>query len=925
VFDNLKQNNTYISTSHHVPKLLFVLYSDKHGVYIEVCDEHFNELPIKHDLDSYTPQEHALLKALELISTSQLFVIDWEKDSSRIYLDQHEHLMQLLSTLDNVVDDLGKPIHFEKEMQHLCITLTQHEQRITPQFSFNSDAIWINQHYILQDNRIIKMHAIGSQYAKLPQFQNTFDVDFLEQYCSLLFSFFENVQLQFEPFTITYGSAITLKDALVIEKVDAQGLLYLKALRYAPKIDISFLNDFALTTLAYLDNQTITLHPLKRQTQNPLQPTLIKRLNRHKKSCNASYFIDRDSFIIEPALATQFLKTELPDLLAHYPLIGSSKLKKYKIKATTPTLKLDKSSWGVGYLKTEVTLDVDNENFALFDAVAMAKKRGYIELSSGDTLIVPTGYFTKLERLIHKEKGETKISFFDLPQIEEMLQDKQKNTLFDSSRALYEGFNTLDTNNTTLPSLKATLRPYQAYGFSWLKYLYDNHIGACLADDMGLGKTLQTIALLSHITPKATKPILVVLPKSLLYNWQKELEKFAPDLAVTLYYGANRDYHTTMQNPLILTSYAMVRNDIALFQETQFDTVILDESQAIKNFSAQITKAILLLQAEHRIALSGTPVENSLSELFVLFKFLNPSMFHSAEAFNQNYLNPIQKEQDPQALDSLKRKIYPFILRRLKTDVAKDLPAKTEQILYVEMSETQAELYERRRTYYENMLAQEKSKQSKKSETSEDSKSKGNDKSSFFILQALSELRQIASNPQGQSDSTVTSTKHDMLMHSINDAISNNHKILVFTNYLNVIDQITSSLTTRNIKHLSMSGETKDRQALVDTFQNDPECKVFVMTLKVGGVGLTLTRADMVFIHDPWWNKTAENQAIDRTHRIGQLNPVTAYKLITKNSIEEKIVQLQAKKSEIFDALLSSDGTNVKALEADDIAFLLGK
>jgi SNF2 family DNA or RNA helicase len=355
----------------------------------------------------------------------------------------------------------------------------------------------------------------------------------------------------------------------------------------------------------------------------------------------------------------------------------------------------------------------------------------------------------------------------------------------------------------------------------------------------------------------------------------------------------------------------MVRNEIDKFKELEFYYVVLDESQNIKNLQAQTSKAVMLLQGKHRLALSGTPIENNLSELYSLFRFLNPPMFGSLESFNQYYLTPIQKHNDKDVTAELRKKIYPFILRRLKKDVLKELPDKIEQVLYVEMTDAQKKLYEQRRLFYKQAIEQQIAM-------------KGIQQSQFFVFQALNELRQIASVPEGPSNGQITSPKIELLTEQLLDALANRHKVLVFVNYLAALDLIGEKLEEQGIEYVSMSGSTKNRQQLVERFQNDTDCKVFLLTLKTGGTGLNLTAADMVFIFDPWWNKAAENQAIDRSHRIGQDKTVLSYKLITQGSIEEKILQLQEKKAEIFNAIISSDSASLKSLSEEDINFMLG-
>ncbi|MEM6965683.1 MAG: DEAD/DEAH box helicase, partial [Bacteroidota bacterium] len=431
----------------------------------------------------------------------------------------------------------------------------------------------------------------------------------------------------------------------------------------------------------------------------------------------------------------------------------------------------------------------------------------------------------------------------------------------------------------------------------------------CLADDMGLGKTLQTITILATIYPKEKMSSLIVMPRSLLFNWNAEIKKFAPQISTYTYYGNTRDLEAAKKANLIFTTYALMRNDIEQLKEEKFHYLILDESQNIKNIQALTTKAVMLLKSKHRLALSGTPIENNLGELYSLFRFLNPAMFGTVGQFNQNYLYPIQKNNDKEAIRQLRQKIYPFILRRLKRDVLKDLPDKIEQTLFVEMSAAQRKLYEQRRMFYKEAVDSSIA-------------SRGLQQSRFFIFQALNELRQIASTPENFSDGKIISPKRELLQDQLMDSIANGHKVLIFVNFLAAIELVSEQLASVGIEHVTMTGATRNRQALVQKFQNDSNCKAFLMTLKTGGTGLNLTAADTIFIFDPWWNVATENQAIDRAHRIGQQNKVLAYKLITEGSIEEKIVQLQEKKKELFDDIIGSDGESLKSLSEEDIDFI---
>jgi SNF2 family DNA or RNA helicase len=402
------------------------------------------------------------------------------------------------------------------------------------------------------------------------------------------------------------------------------------------------------------------------------------------------------------------------------------------------------------------------------------------------------------------------------------------------------------------------------------------------------------------------------MPKSLLFNWEREVRRFAPNLTTYTFYGNNREIEQLREANLVFTTYATLRNAIEDLKEESFYYLILDESQNIKNFNAQTTKAVLLLRSEHRLALSGTPIENNLGELYSLFHFLNPALFGSLPQFTDDYLHPIQKNNDKDAIRHLRRKIYPFVLRRLKREVLQELPDKVEQTIFVPMGEDQKRYYEQRRQYYATEIPRQ-------------IQAKGIAGSQFYVFQALNELRQIATIPEALSDGRIESGKCELLTEQLLDALANGHKALVFVNFLAAIESISARLDEAGVGYVTMTGASRDRQSLVDRFQHDPDCRVFLLTLKTGGSGLNLTAADTIFLYDPWWNAAAENQAIDRAHRIGQSNKVHAYKLIAEGSIEEKILQLQELKKELFDNIISADGASLKSLSEEDINMLLAK
>lgn len=550
--------------------------------------------------------------------------------------------------------------------------------------------------------------------------------------------------------------------------------------------------------------------------------------------------------------------------------------------------------------------------------VKLYEENKFIPLSDGTRAIVDKNFFVRLKRLLGKQQkdGSYKISFFDLPLVDGLINAKIENAGKTPWREFFDGFNSIQ--NLPLENLPVVqkLRDYQRYGAQWLSYLTNHNLGACLADDMGLGKTIQTISVLAlYYSQKSNqknkkKSSIIIVPKSLIDNWISEIQNFAPELDTYAYYGTERDFDEALKHKIVITTYAVARNDIETLQKENFDFAVLDEVQQIKNTSSQSSKAVMLLNANHKIALSGTPMENNLGELYSIFRFLNPSMFGTEGEFNKRYGNPIQKDGDEDAAKELGAKIRPFILRRLKQEVARELPERTEQVIYVDMTNEQAILYEQQRIFYQNMIKNEIAKN-------------GFEKSQFCILQGLSELRQIAAVPEAKSDGNVEGAKWETLIDTISEISSSGHRCLVFTNFLASVEIVSNRLEAAEIPHLVMTGATQNRQELVKKFQQDDTYKVFVMTLKTGGVGLNLTGADYVFIIDPWWNRSAEQQAIDRTHRIGQTKSVFCYRLIARNTIEEKILELQKRKTDLFSAVISSDGQQIKRLTEDDINYLL--
>lgn len=903
--------------------ILFMLTTDTLGTFLQIVDKNLN--PVEVNYQAYTGEVRNILRQIESIREREAFVIEWGKEQGSLYLAEHEYLLYSLKNTDLLANDKGEQVNFAEEEHQVVfeIKLTpKNEKRLSvkPVLFINHQAVEelqpISEGFLMAKNTIYEITPLGNNFNRLDAFSSEINITDLEKYLSLLFSYLDNFKVQYKNYKVEeLRETRATEPALIFEKIDTDNALHLRITQILQGFDFEFLEQFDLHKCVEISEleETIRVVYIEQKPIEELSDVILKLLKKHipkevKKKTNEIYQ-EENLFVVPQEIANGFIYNELSTLLLSWKLFGAEKLKSYKINTSQPRLDVSLSS-GIDFLEGNATLDFDGEKISLWEALTQYRQKRYVELSDGSHALLNESYVQKLQRLFKKKKDKIEISFFDLPLVEELIDERNSSAVFKKSKSIFEGFNNIKGNSKKLPKVNAKLRPYQEYGYQWLSYLKEQKLGGCLADDMGLGKTIQTITLLSEIYPKQKKPTLVVMPKSLLFNWKNEIQKFNPAITTYTYYAENRKIEDAVKSNLIFTTYAMLRNDIEIFKEIEFYYVILDESQNIKNMQSQTSKAALLIQSEHKLALSGTPIENNLGELYSLFRFLNPAMFGSAQNFNDNYLIPIQKNRDTDAILELRKKIYPFILRRLKSEVLTELPDKIEQTLYVEMSEPQAKLYEQRRLFYQEAIKQQ-------------IKSSSIEKSQFFIFQAFNELRQIASLPETKSDGKIASPKLELLTEQMTDAIANGHKVLVFVNYLAAIELIEGVLENAGIDFVSMTGSTRDRQKLVERFQNDTNCKAFVMTLKTGGTGLNLTAADMVFIFDPWWNVAAESQAIDRTHRIGQTRKVTSYKLIAQNTIEEKILLLQEKKKQLFDDVISADAASVKSLSEDDINYLL--
>ncbi|HYV54483.1 MAG TPA: DEAD/DEAH box helicase, partial [Chitinophagaceae bacterium] len=552
---------------------------------------------------------------------------------------------------------------------------------------------------------------------------------------------------------------------------------------------------------------------------------------------------------------------------------------------------------------------------------ALANKQQFVQLNDGTLGILPEEWIKKYSLLFRVGEGKTnslKLSRYHLSVVDELYENRDENELVVELEEKYQRLREFDKISDVEPPehLQHVLRPYQVAGYQWLNYLHEINWGGILADDMGLGKTVQALSFLEKYRSRHGKlKALVVCPTTLIYNWENEIKKFTPSLSYHIHHGGqrSRSKDELMNYEVTITTYGTLRSDIKLFVSIEFDYIILDESQAIKNPSSKVTRAASLLNAKHRLCMSGTPLQNNTFDIFAQMNFLNPGLLGTMEFFRQEFSIPIDKFGEEDRKEHLRKILYPFILRRTKEQVAKDLPEKQEMVLFCEMEDEQRKIYDAYRNDYRNQILG----------TIE---SQGIQRSQLTILQGLMKLRQICDSPAILNEAEKFenhSIKLEELTREITENIGN-HKALIFSQFLGMLALIKGKLTELGVKFEYFDGSTSapDREKAIQSFQNDESIRVFLISLKAGGVGLNLTAADYVYIVDPWWNPAVEQQAIDRTHRIGQTKNIFAYRMICKDTIEDKILQLQEKKRSLAKELIADDATFVKSLTREDVEYL---
>ena len=631
-------------------------------------------------------------------------------------------------------------------------------------------------------------------------------------------------------------------------------------------------------------------------------------------------------WLLEPEEAIAFLLDFYPSLVESYRVYGEKALSRYKMRTAQATIMAEvRSNEKDKWFSLDISVDYEGQTLPL-EKIWKAWVRGkrYVQLKDGSYTSLPEAW---LEKLSHKltalgldpgKPPQQKFKQFEAPVLDSILEDLPNASTDSFWNKLREKISTFREVKPIAPpkGLNASLRGYQSQGLSYLNFLSEYGFGGILADEMGLGKTVQTLAFIQYMVErKFHGPNLIVVPTSVLPNWEREAEKFVPGLKRLTIYGTRRDsmFKHIEKSDLVITTYALLRRDLEEMEKHEFNTVILDEAQNIKNPNTITARAVRRINARMRLCLSGTPIENNLFELWSLFEFLMPGFLGSQHAFQRGIVKPI-KDGDAETLEYLRTRVRPFILRRTKAEVAKDLPPKVESVTCCALEEAQAELYA--------VLARKL-----RAQVLADVDEKGLARSQMSILDALLKLRQICCHPRllkmdlpGFSNN-LPSGKFDAFKDMAMDIVEGGHKVLVFSQFVQMLHIIRQWLEFSQVPFCYLDGASKDRFDQVDRFNNSPEIPIFLISLKAGGTGLNLTSADYVIHYDPWWNPAVESQATDRTHRIGQTRQVFSYKLICQNTVEEKILKLQDAKRNVAEAIIPGQDT-WKSLTREDLEML---
>jgi non-specific serine/threonine protein kinase len=797
--------------------------------------------------------------------------------------------------------DVGERTHF-----YPYLKLADEELQIDANFRvLCSDPLWL-----LTGNRLIEIEGMNHAASLIPFTRQNYDVSIpkedVPKFLSAISSqidLFEHVRLPEQVKTKTIAD-LTDKRLYVSEFED--GILVKLRMCYAGiEVDI---NDARQTLWGVDDSDNSFVKVLRNREQET--EALQSLLNTSVKLAHDGRITTRKSKVLV------WLLEEMPHLLASgFTIFGEEKLKHFKVNRATAQVRVAVET-SIDWFDLNVEIDFGGVLLSIKELKkALKQKNNFVKLADGSTGQLSKPWIERFRHVLNlseEEGGSVKLSHFHATMIDELFAEaaeKEFDATYNERLQQLRDFAGIQKRPAP-KALRGTLRPYQQAGLEWLHFLREYQFGGCLADDMGLGKTIQTLSLLLSIKDEGeSEPNLIVAPTSVVFNWVNEMSRFAPGLRVFNQTGIDRDRTTKNYSDydVVLTSYGTLRRDFLFLKDVQFNYVILDESQYIKNPVSQTAKVVKLLKAKHRLALTGTPIENNTIELWSLFSFLNPGLLGNLTYFKDAFARPIEQSRDQDAADLLRKTVFPFLLRRTKDQVEKDLPPKVESVVYCEMLPQQEKLYNQWRDFFRAALLKQIA-------------DVGLVKSRMNVLEGLVKLRQIACHPLlVEDDFNQSAGKYDALIENVEEILAEGHKILIFSQFVRMLTIIRGHFDTANIPYEYLDGRTRNRKSCVERFQSDAACRIFLISLRAGGTGLNLTAADYVIHYDPWWNPAVEAQATDRSHRIGQDKHVFVYKMITRATVEEKILQLQERKKQLLSDVITTEAGLFKRLSVDDI------
>ncbi len=851
------------------------------------------------------PPDRVMADAFELLVNKELYL---QKEG--MLLGKRLHVLQAPVELRLQIDEVEGALHLQP-----CIMM---EGNITPlqreSVAITSDPLWV-----LSGDKVFRLDgATGVELAALKDAPMPFVIperdrdEFLEE--------------MFPQIAARYKIHSTTPLCKTID-TEPRPRLYLKEMDEQLAVELRFLYD-TVEVPEYKSLENARSSDLVRAASGDAAVHHVIRKYEAEAAWSKQLFDSSLSAVLHPTAgivylptidSLEWLMTVLPTLReAGYEIFGQEELQKHRLRYETGKVGLRVSS-GIDWfdLAVDVRFEGAEADFHTF-VKAVRNNQRFVKLDDGSFGALPEEWVKKFRRALsvaRPTENALTLSRAHLGMLDDLLSnadDVDTDAVFNELRERFRRFATI-TQQPLPRHFGGQLRPYQKAGYDWLHFLREFGVGGILADDMGLGKTVQALALLQKVYEDGERlPSLIVVPASPLFNWEKEIRRFTPHLRTLVYAGLGRKHHrkTFSDYHIVLTSYGILRRDVDILREHEFLYVILDESQNIKNTISVNARAARALKARHKLALTGTPVENNLNELWSQFAFLNPGMLGSERAFAENFARPIERHRDESASTALQRLIFPFILRRTKDLVVKELPPKVESTVFCEMEPEQKRMYEFWRRYYREQVMKS-------------IESVGFQQSKFKVFEGLMKLRQVCCHPRLVDTSYKgRAGKFEAFIAMLDDILAEGHKVLVFSQFVKMLNVLREHCDRNEIVYEYLDGRTVNRKERVERFQSDERVKLFLISLKAGGTGVNLTAADYVIHYDPWWNPAVEMQATDRTHRIGQTKQVFSYKLITRGSVEEKILALQEKKQALVKSIITTDSGFMKLLRKEDVEAL---